>query len=212
MELYQDSLKKISTIVDKLTLNKDKMMFLLETKQISELNEFSYLFLRDAESLTNVARLLPVNLYIPNAKEKVVEIIEEMSDIKYSLKDNIFEAKLPLILPKKDKYNSSFIRATIRTTLEKFILENKIKTLEGKYVIVFKHLYTYDDRSWRDHDNMEVKTITDVLALLLLKDDSGKQLMRFECSQKGNIDQTIIYLVPSCKFLDFIGGDADVSF
>lgn len=121
-------------------------------------------------------------------------------DISYT-KEGWLLVSIPALLPKKEKGNSQYIREIVRDALYKYCRQNDVDKFD-KCVLVFEHVYDYKipKRQWRDHDNIEVNTVSDMIALFLLRDDSAYICSHFYYSKAGKQNRTNIYVVPDTDF------------
>ena len=55
-------------------------------------------------------------------------------------------------------------------------------------------------QQWRDHDNIEINMVTDIVALYVMPDDCPKVCSHFYCSAAGSEDRTEVYVVPKEDF------------
>lgn len=53
---------------------------------------------------------------------------------------------------------------------------------------------------YRDHDNIEVNMVSDIVALYVMPDDSPKVCAHYYCSTSGADDRTEVYVVPKEEF------------
>ena len=99
-------------------------------------------------------------------------------------------------------------------SLERFFMDKPMRKF-GKCTVIFRHVYNRDNpkRAWRDHDNIEIKTVIDAIALFVMEDDSPHVCQHFYCSAEGDCDKTEVYVVPQeeflmwCKIQPSISGD-----
>nr|WP_300839124.1 DUF6100 family protein [uncultured Acetatifactor sp.] len=70
-------------------------------------------------------------------------------------------------------------------------------------VLVYRHVYSRDrpERRYRDHDNIGVNMVSDIVALYEMPDDSPKVCSHYYCSVFGADDRTEVYVVPKEDFL-----------
>ena len=110
------------------------------------------------------------------------------------------------ILPKKEKGNPSYIRATLQIALKKYFSENPKIRLNADSVIIFKHNYskTRSEREYRDHDNIELNSIVDLIALYVLIDDMPLKLRHYYCSYVSEEDSTEVFVVPNTDFISWL--------
>lgn len=203
-QLYKD-VEKSEKILNKLSNLLKTMKFKLESYEKFVAYEISLEYAKEAEKLTNKARLMPIASGYTNALNEVENIIVENTNSKVGyLKDNIFYMQIPALLPKKESGNPSYIRATTKYILEDYFKRNEKKRIEEKVVIVVKHNYSKDRdyREYRDHDNIELNAVIDLLALYVLVDDSPKRCDHYYLSDIDKYDNTEIFIVPENIFLN----------
>ena len=73
-------------------------------------------------------------------------------------------------------------------------------------VLVFRHVYTEDrqERLKRDHDNIEVNTVADIVTLYVLIDDAPAYCSHFYCSGVGDEERTEVYVIPRSEFAKWL--------
>lgn len=69
-------------------------------------------------------------------------------------------------------------------------------------MLAYRHVYQRDrpERAYRDHDNIEVNMVTDIVTLYLLPDDAPRRCAHYYCSAAGDVDCTEVYVVPTSRF------------
>lgn len=156
-----------------------------------------------SEKMVNNARLLPIISGIPKALDTVNDIIIEENNVNICYtQEGWFYVKIPSLLPKKEKGDPSYIRATLQAGMKKYFQTHKKIRFREDCVIIFKHNYSKERtyREYRDHDNIELNAIVDMIALYVLVDDSPMKLKHFYCSDICTSDSTEIFLIPSKDF------------
>lgn len=158
-----------------------------------------------SEKIVNNARLMPIATGNPNIREEVDNNILNECDVevKYLNDGSWFYVKIPALLPKKEKGNPSFIRATLQTALKRYFCSHPKKKIVENSVIVFKHNYSKlrKEREYRDHDNIELNSIVDLIALYVLIDDTPLRLRHYYMSSVSDTDNTEIYIIPNKDFI-----------
>lgn len=161
-----------------------------------------------SEKIVNNARLIPIATGVPFIEEEINENIINSNDvvIKYLNNNDWFYVKIPSLLPKKEKGNPSYIRATLQVAMKKFFKENPKHRLENDSVIIFKHNYSKSrpEREYRDHDNIELNSIVDLISLYTLVDDTPFRLRHYYCSYVEDEDSTEVYVVPNKDFINWL--------
>lgn len=165
----------------------------------------SFEFESITEKLTNKARLLPqINL---TNKEQVSENICSLLNITIGFNSNgFFEIIIPALLPRKEKGNASYIRASVQIALKKYFESNPPLNLDP-IVLVFDHVYSDKRpyRAYRDHDNIEINVVIDSIAMYCLTDDSPFLCNHFYTSSvTSGDDYTRIVLVPQSRFIEWL--------
>lgn len=164
-------------------------------------------FEASSEKLTNIARLLPQGPSI-KTKEQISDNICSLLNITLGFDSfGFFKIDIPALLPKKEKGNASYIRASVQVALKKYF-ENHPSLDLGPIVLVFNHVYSYKrpERMYRDHDNIEINVIVDSIAMYCLTDDSPFLCNHFYTSSlsQEDKDRTEIFLIPQDKFIAFL--------
>ena len=69
-------------------------------------------------------------------------------------------------------------------------------------VLVVRHVYdkTRPERKMRDHDNIEVNMVTDIVATKVMPDDNPNVCTHYYCSAAASEDRTEVYVVPKHDF------------
>lgn len=135
-------------------------------------------------------------------KRRLMTEIVEVHGITVEFADGWYKVALPALLPsKKHGHSCSFIVNPLRYAMERFEREHKPERLRD-CVICFRHIYRddYPERGVRDHDNIEVKKVQDVIADKLIVDDSGRYCRNLNVSVSGSKDGTEVYVVPAILF------------
>ena len=73
-------------------------------------------------------------------------------------------------------------------------------------VLIYRHIYARDrpERKKRDHDNIEVNMVSDIVAMYVLPDDGPSVCSHYYCSTQGQSDRTEVYVVPQCEFTGWL--------
>lgn len=201
---FAKDLRTAQDLLNKAQKSLDKINFQLERNNISEAVNESYNYEILSEKIVNNARLLPVASGFPNAKNIVVDnIIKESNVLVEYLNKNWFHLNFPALLPKKEQGNPSYIRATVQSALKLFFKNNPKREIQNDCIIIFQHNYNKErpEREYRDHDNIELNSIVDLVALYLLVDDSPMKCKHFYCSKVSDHDSTDVFLIPSKDFI-----------
>lgn len=210
MENFKKDIKLAKKMLNNASNNIKNIETALEASNLQELSNECIKYEKTCEKITNQSRLFPVSFGINNALNYVEDIILEENNVFIELSDDgFFYIKMPVLLNKKEGGNPTFIRSILFTALRDFFKKNNIEKFQEKCVIVFKHNYSKDRayREMRDHDNIELNSVVDLVALFMMTDDSPLLLDHFYFSTNENDDDsTEIFLVPRSKFVNLLNG------
>lgn len=210
MENFKKDIKLAKKMLNNASNNIKNIETALEASNLQELSNECIKYEKTCEKITNQSRLFPVSFGINNALNYVEDIILEENNVLIELNDDgFFHIKMPVLLNKKEGGNPTFIRSILFTALRDFFKKNNIEKFQEKCVIVFKHNYSKDRayREMRDHDNIELNSVVDLVALFMMTDDSPLLLDHFYFStNENNDDSTEIFLVPRSKFVNLLSG------
>ena len=104
---------------------------------------------------------------------------------------------LPAILPKRGRgYAQDFLIAPMRQALVTFLRKNPRERMkQGTVCIVHQYDASKSPRRVRDYDNIETTRYLDVIEALFLSNDSGLSISVFQCTELGDADATVFYLM-----------------
>ena len=155
-----------------------------------------------SEKLTLLCRELPAYTGSPAAKSDMEAILSETIpvDIGFTI-EGWFSIRIPALLPKKSEGSASYVRAFLYPALKAFF-DGKQPVRYSDCVLVFRHVYdaARPERQYRDHDNIEINMVTDIVALYVLPDDAPLRCAHYYCSAVGKGDRTEVYVVPRHDF------------
>ena len=157
---------------------------------------------RIAESVTLKTRALPAHTGHPQADGMVQEAIEETVHVEMGFtEEGWFSLCMPILLPRKEKSSRSYLRGFLYPALERFCY-GKEKIRCRNCVLIFRHVYDRNrpEREYRDHDNIELNTVVDAIAMFFLVDDTPLECRHYYCSAAGEEERTEVYIVPRVDF------------
>lgn len=171
LEVIQLRQKNLQKIKSKLGIAEDLL-------KCGSRDEYVYEELLKAVSLTEKFNLnirdLAYYVWGPYAYDQVKEIIADTVPVEIGYtKQGWFSVRLPMLLPKKQSGGLEYIRSILFPKMENFFAERLWKK-RGKVVLVYRHVYDkdYPERNMRDHDNIEINQVTDIVALFTMVDDN----------------------------------------
>ena len=182
----------------------DKISAYIESGQVQDAINESFNYERIAEKTVNIARLLPSVSGMPKANIIVEKnILSENNVFVEYTKNGWFHVKLPFLLPKKEKGNPSYIRTTLNTALASFFAEHE-RVFFDDCVLIFNHCYSEERKKYRDHDNIELNSVVDLLALYVMVDDAPMRCQHYYFSSISDYDYTEVFIVPKKDFIMFL--------
>lgn len=113
---------------------------------------------------------------------------------------------MPFLLPKKKiTQNCKFITEPLSYALRTYI-EDTGRLRFSNSVICFRNIYKKDSDSGliRDHDNIETKSVIDVITDYMLIDDTGRLCSNFYTTSLGDTDLTEIFILSKKDFLKWL--------
>ena len=165
-------------------------------------NDAAWLLERRTEELTLLARSLPIWTSDPDRGQSAQP--PNLSPFSVQIRQTAegwLHLTLPALLPKKNSGRGDLVYAGVAAAMRKWCSGREPLRFTD-CVLVFRHVYDRmrPMRRMRDHDNIECKSVTDVLALYAMPDDGPAVCSRYECSVAGDADRTEVYLIPRATF------------
>ncbi len=171
-------------------------------KRMEEAMAKSVTAARIAESVALKTRALPAYTGHPQAEAMIQELIAEAVPVEMGFTDEgWFCIRIPILLPRKEKSSRSYLRGLLYPALERFTC-GKPKLRYRNCVLIFRHVYDRNrpEREYRDHDNIELNTVVDAIAMYFLVDDTPLECRHYYCSAVGDEERTEVYIVPRADF------------
>ena len=153
---------------------------------------------RIAERLIFQLRNLATYSGDKEACEVVVKNIKETAlvEVGYT-EEGWFRLSIPALLPRKEKGNPEYVRSLIYPAMSDFFTGKQVEKFKDCTLV---YLHTYDvnrpKREWRDHDNVEVNAVTDIVALFVMLDDSPHICEHYYASKSGTENRTEVFVLP----------------
>ena len=160
---------------------------------------------KQAEEVALLTRALPAHTGHPRAKDLTRDAIAEAIPIEIGFTDQGWLCiRMPILLPRKEKSSRSYIRDFLYPVLERFAAGREFRY--RNCVLIFRHVYDQNrpEREYRDHDNIELNTVVDAIAMFFLVDDTPLECRHYYCSAPGSTERTEVYIVPRNEFEDWL--------
>ncbi len=176
-----------------------------EDKRMEDTMEKAVSAAKQAEEVALLTRALPAHTGHPRSKELTRDAIAEAIPIEIGFTDQgWFCLRMPILLPRKEKSSRNYIRGFLYLELEQFAAGRRIRY--RNCVLIFRHVYDRNrpEREYRDHDNIELNTVVDAIAMFFLVDDTPLECRHYYCSAAGSTERTEVYIVPRNEFEDWL--------
>lgn len=150
------------------------------------------------EKTVLLARVLPAYTGHPNAAMLTEQLLEKSIPVEMGFTaQDWFCLRISALLPKKEGGSAAYVRDFLYPAMRRFFAGKPLVSYPD-CVLIFRHVYdqTRPERAWRDHDNIEVNIVADVIALYLLLDDAPRRCAHYYCSAAGPRERTEVYVIP----------------
>ena len=201
---------KVLTKVDKLDKafrkELDYIVALCERENCETVYPYSLKLEEIAEKIVLLTRAMPCYTGRPSACVDVEEIIEQEVPVEIGYtKQGWFSIRIPALLPRKEHGGLNYIRGFLYPAMNRYFKDKPRKRFTD-CVLIYRHVYNAKrpERQRRDHDNIEINIVSDIVALYVMSDDGPSISEHYYCSAAGTADRTEVYVVPQSEFEDFL--------
>ena len=175
---------------------------LYESGGIEEAYEYALRLEESAEKNVLLTRTLPAYTGNPAAKTDVEQLIRLAIPVEIGFTEQgWFSVRIPALLPKKSNGSADYIRSFLYPAMNEFF-EKSPPVSYTDCVLIYRHIYNheYPERQRRDHDNIELNMVSDIIAMYVMPDDGPSICSHYYCTNEGTSDRTEIYVVPKRDF------------
>ena len=202
MSIFLEVLGQVESKLKQMAQQVDNIRWMTENGRYDAALEHALRLEYNSERLTLLTRALPGYTGNPLAKAHVEKAIREAVPVEVGYTEQgWFSLRLPLLLPKKEKGSTEFIRGFLYPAMGRFF-QGKDPVRYPNAVMILRHVYSRDrpERERRDHDNIEVNIVADIVALYTLPDDNPGVCNHYYCSAAAGKERTEVYVVPKADF------------
>ena len=203
---FQQLIVRIDRMLATAKESSETVKILCEKGDMIEANEEAFRLEGITEKVVLMTRALPAYTGYPRARSEVNHIIADAVpiDIGYT-ESGWFSVRIPLLLPKKEHGSSDYIRQILYPAMQRFF-RGRIPHKLDEATIVFRHVYSEDrpERRARDHDNIETRMVSDIVAMFTVVDDSPIYCTHLYVTAPGSEDRTEVYVVPQKELPEFM--------
>ena len=164
---FEMTLEKTIKRAEKLLQKLKSVRELYGERKIETAVKESVFAVKLAEELTLLVRSLPAHTSHPQARELVQSAIRSTVPVDIGFTEQGWLClRMPILLPRKEKSPRNYIRDFLYPVLEQFSAGREMIRYRN-CVLIFRHVYdrTRPEREYRDHDNIELNTVVDAVAM-----------------------------------------------
>ena len=173
-----------------------------ESRDLEDALKLSVTAAKISEGVALRTRALPAHTHHPQAERMVQEAVSESVPVDIRLtEEGWFYLRMPILLPRKEKSPRTYLRGFLYPALAAFARERPPIRYRD-CVMIFRHIYdrSRPEREYRDHDNIELNTVVDAIAMFFLVDDTPFVCRHYYCSVVGDEESTEVFIVPRNEF------------
>ena len=186
-----------------------KMKTLENRRRMPEAYEAAFDLAAECEKLALLARALPHYAGHPLAMGHMEKSILQSVPVSIDFTDEgRFIMRFPALLPKKERGSPEYVRGFLYPAMKQFF-DTRPRFRFNDCVIIFRHIYNRarPERQYRDHDNIELNAVVDLITLFLLYGDTPLRCFHFYCSAESGADETEVIVLPKANFICWLIGD-----
>lgn len=199
---FVQTLAKLESQVKKLNVLLSNTKFMYENGNIELAYEIAMRMADMAERTVLLARALPAYTGNPLAGSEIQNLIDVSIRIEIGFTEQgWFTIRIPLLLPKKEEGSADYVRSFLYPVMQRFFC-NKEPVRYGGCVLIYRHVYSIyrPERKRRDHDNIEINMVSDIIALYVMEDDAPSLCSHYYCSAAAEEERTEVYVIPKTDF------------
>lgn len=175
---------------------------LYEAGNIAQAYEMAMKLEETSERMVLLTRVLPASTGAPHAAMDTANLMALCIPVEIGFTvEGWFGLRIPALLPKKDTGSADYIRSFLYPAMRDFFM-GKEPVRFTDCVLAYRHVYdrSRPERRLRDHDNIEINMVSDIVAMYVMPDDGPKICSHYYCSAEGNEERTEVYVVPREQF------------
>lgn len=202
MSIFLEVLAQAGSRLKQMSQQMENIRWMAENDRYDAALEQALRLEYNSEKLTLLTRALPGYTGNPVAKAYVEKAMAEAIPVEMGYTaEGWFSLRLPMLLPRKNQGSADYIRSCLYPAMRRFF-QDKPPVHYPDCVLIFRHVYSRDrpERERRDHDNIEVNIVADIVALYTLPDDNPNVCNHYYCSAAAEKERTEVYVVPKADF------------
>lgn len=199
---FLQALDKVETRVKRLREQVATARQLYEAGNLAQAYEAVMRLEETAERMVLLSRTLPAYTGSPHAAMDTANLIALCIPVEIGFTiEGWFSLRIPALLPKKEVGSADYIRSFLYPAMRDFF-NGKEPVRFKDCVLIYRHVYdrSRPERRKRDHDNIEINMVSDIVALYVMPDDGPEVCAHYYCSAEGAAERTEVYVVPKRDF------------
>lgn len=198
MRLMNQNKRDLATCKERL----EQAAYLYKAGNEAEANEILQEISVLGNKITIRQREMLMESGVPTAREDVEKIIAETHPVEIGFTpEGWFGIHMEPLAKTKDTASKEYIRGIMYPAMRRFFAD-KATVRYPDCTLIFRHVYDRNipNAQYRDYDNVEVKMVTDTVAMYVMVDDGPLHCRTFHCCAPGNESRTEVYVVPQKDF------------
>lgn len=199
---FINTIDRVDVLSKKFIKQSSSVRCFYERKNMNEAYTYAMRMEETAEKIVLLTRTLPAYTGVSTALSDVEKVMADSISTKIGFTaEGWFSLRIPALLPKKSSGSADYIRSFLYPAMRDFFI-NKSPIRYSDCVLIYRHIYdkSRPERKKRDHDNIEINMVSDIVAMYVMSDDAPSVCSHYYCSTEGIEDCTEIYVVPKSDF------------
>ena len=187
----------------------DLVQAYIKINRIPLANETAFDLEAQCEKLTTLARSLPFYTGDPRSRSRMEKSIMRAVPVDIGFTgEGWFRMRFPALLPRKRHGSTDYIRESLYPAMYRFFADRP-RFHYSDCVIIFRHLYDRrrPERQYRDHDNIELNEVVNLISQFLLDGDAPLLCFHFYMSEAADADATETIVLPQSDFICWLVGE-----
>lgn len=205
MEQVSTFLKVLSKVENKIHRMQEKTLVVrrfYQTGNVEGAYEAALNLEEISEQTVLLSRTLPAYTGVPHAAMDVTNLTALCIPVEIGFTaEGWFSLRIPALLPKKETGSADYIRSFLYSAMRGFFKDKKPVRYQN-CVLIYRHVYdrSRPERKKRDHDNIEINMVSDIVAMYVMPDDGPEVCSHYYCSAEGMEERTEVYVIPQREF------------
>lgn len=208
---FARTLMRLERLMAKLDMEMSNIRYMFGAKNMALTYDVSLRVAELMEKAVLVARALPAYTGVPDAEAAVARQRDCIVPIEIGFtSEGWFSLRMPMLLPKKEKGSADYIRSILFPAMQTLFRDKPLCRFKD-CVLIYRHVYSRErpERQRRDHDNIEINMVSDIVALYTMLDDAPSRCRHYYCSAEADAERTEVYVVPVEQFVQWLASEKE---